>query len=131
MSYVFKVLSNPTVKINNVIVAPCPNSVTVVEGQGETTVEGISLGGGLTGVTVSENIETKVSKIKMEFPNTTENKELKRTWKSVDLNIGNTISITEDDFHIVVAGAVVKNDPEMKFSADGKIDVEFHGAPAN
>lgn len=124
-----KLLTNPTVKINNVTVTPKANSVSVVSGKGEKTVKGISSGAGFVDVAISEDIETQVGKIKMSFYTTADNIELLRGWQSIDLNIGNIISVTEDDFHSVMVGAIVINDPEMMIGVDESFEVEFHGRP--
>ena len=124
-----KILTNPTVKINNVTMTPKANSVTVTSGKGEKTVKGVSAGGGFSDVAVSEDIETRVGKIKMSFYTTKDNTELLRTWQAIDLNIGNVISVTEDDFHAVMVSAIVINDPELMMGVDESFEVEFHGRP--
>jgi hypothetical protein len=124
-----KLLSNPTVKINNVVVMPKANSVSIASGKGEKTVKGVSSGGGFVDVAVSEDVETKVGKIKMSFPTTQENIEILRSWQSIDISIGNVVSVTEDNFHAVMVGAIVINDPEMMIGVDESFEVEFHGRP--
>jgi len=125
----FKLLSNPTVMINNVTVTPKANSVSIVSGKGEKTVKGVSSGAGFVDTAVSEDIETQVGKIKMSFYTTSENIELLRAWQSMDINIGNVVSVTDEDFHAVLTGAVVTNDPEMMIGVDESFEVEFHGRP--
>jgi hypothetical protein len=125
----FKLLSNPTVMVNNVNVTPKANSVSIVSGKGEKTVKGVSSGAGFVDTAISEDIETQVGKIKMSFYATSENIELLRGWQSVDVNIGNVVSVTEDDFHAVLAGAIVINDPEIMIGVDESFEVEFHGRP--
>lgn len=124
-----KLLTNPTVMVNNVLVMPKANSVSVVSGKGEKTVKGISSGAGFTDVVVSEDVETKVGKIKMSFYTAEDEIELLRAWQSMDLNIGNTVSVTENDYHAVLTGGVVINDPEQMIGADESFEVEFHGRP--
>lgn len=125
----FKLLTNPTVMINNVNATPKANSVSIVSGKGEKTVKGVSSGAGFVDTAISEDIETQVGKIKMGFYATSENIELLRGWQSVDINIGNVVSVTEDDFHAVLTGAVVTNDPEIMIGVDESFEVEFHGRP--
>ena len=122
-------LFNPTVRINNIIVSPKPNSVSIVDGKGEKTVKAVSSGGGFSDIVVSGDVETRVGKIKMSFYFTDENYELLRTWKSVDDTVGSTITITEGDFHATMTGAVVINDPEKMIGVDEAFEVEFHGRP--
>ena len=124
-----KLLIYPTVKINNVTVTPKANSVSIASGTGEKTVKGVSSGGGFVDVAVSEDVETKIGKIKMSFYTTQENMELVRGWQSTDISIGNVISVTEDDFHAVLTGGVIINDPEMMIGVDESFEVEFHGRP--
>jgi hypothetical protein len=125
---IFKTLSNPTVRINNVNVLPKANSVTVKLGKGEKSVVGVSAGGLDSSQVVSENVETRCGEIKMSFHSTIENYENLRTWLSIDLNVGNTISVTEDDFHAVMTGGIIINDPEVPLGNEETFEVHFKGS---
>ena len=121
------ILTNPTVRINNVTVTPKPNSVSITPGFGEKSVKGVSSGGGFSDIVISEDVETRVGCIKMSFYSTGENYELYRAWKSAPNTVGNIISVTEDDFHAVMISAVVVNMMEFNIGNEESFEVEFKG----
>ena len=122
-------LSNATVRVNNVIVAAKANSVSVNDGKGTKSVKGISAGGEFSDVVVFEDVESRVGKIKFSLYTTAYNIELLRSWQSIDLAVGNTISVTDDDYHAVLSNGVVINDPDKMIGLDQSFEVEFHGRP--
>jgi len=124
-----KIFANPTVTVNNVPVVPKPNSTSIVEGKGEKTVKGVSAGAGFSDIVISEDISTKISKIKFSIPSNDVNYSLVRAWQAIDLNLGNVVTVHEDDYAAVMTGGIVINDPEKMFGVDEYFEVEFHGRP--
>jgi hypothetical protein len=124
------ILTNPTVRINNVTILPKANSVTITDGKGEKTVKGVSAGGGLTDIAVSADVETQIGKLKFSLYTTKGNIELLRAWQSIDLNLGNILTVSENDYNATISGGIVINDPEKMIGVDESFEVEFHGRPA-
>lgn len=120
------ILSNPTAKINNVIVMPKANSISVCLGMGEKKVIGISAGGGFSSIAVSTDVSTKIGKIKFSLYSTAENIALFRAWHAIDINLGNTVSLSDGEFHIIGIGCIVITDPDITFEPEGAFEVEFH-----
>jgi len=118
-------LYNPKVIINNKQIYFKPNSVTTVDGLGETSVEALSAGGGSITTAHSEDVSTKVSVVKAKLDNTTENAELIRGWKTL---IGaNFITVQEKDYRGVFFHMSLTTDPEKEFKNLPEVEVEFKG----
>ena len=123
-----RVLSDPTVLINNEVVAIVPNSLKFKLGRGESKVLPQSSGNGEIETVYSENVETKIGEVKLELRVTAKNIEVVEALK---LNKSyNGISITEDDFNLTYNNMAMMNDPEIPATSDGKIELHFEGDPA-
>ena len=125
-------VSDPTVMVNNVVVAVVPNSVTFTEGFGEQEVFATSTGGGNIEPVFSDNVETHFSMVKFEMRATVENIQLQRDWKA-NKN-ANLIQITgrtpEGDVTRTFTQAALTNDAEVGLGSDKTIALEFKTAPA-
>jgi hypothetical protein len=121
-------LYDPHILINDEQIVFKPNSVTVVSGLGEVKVEALSSGGGFVETVHTEDVSTKISKLKAMLSNTDENQEKIRTWKTL---VGqNKITISEGEFHSSLRQVSMINDPESQFKSESEIEIEFNGSPA-
>ena len=118
-------LFDPEININNRQIVFKPNSVTIVLGKGESKQEALSAGNGFVESAYSEDVSTKISKIKAMLESTTENIELFRGWKSA-LNIL-SITIHDRDFTGSFRNMAMVNDPEVQLKSEPEIEIEFHG----
>ena len=123
------VLSNPAIIVNNQAIGFKANSLSIKMGKGEKSVKGVSLGGGLSEIAVSDNIEDRVGMAKFSLYTSKENMDLFNIWKNVLNSSGNTIKITDEQngFTATLPRAVVTNDPDMNFGVDECFEVEFKG----
>lgn len=123
------VLSNLTLRVNNRTVGYKPNTLSFVTGRGEISTKGVSVGAGISDISVSENVETFVGKIKFELYTTAENEDLFKEWKEAAIAVGNVVKIFGTAFTGTMTSATVKNDPDMKTGVDESFEVEFEGKP--
>ena len=125
-------LSAPTVVVNNTVVAIEPNSCAYTEGFGEQSARTASAGGGSVETVYSNDVATNLSMVKFTLASTIPNIKLAREWKAngnenvVSLSAENT----DGDFNRSVSEAGVTNDFEVALSADGVLEIEFHGKAA-
>jgi len=123
-----RALSNPTVEINDEVIAIVANTFVFKGGKGEKTVRAASAGGNSIQPVITENAETKISMVKFEVYPTTVNVETQKTWQdSLD---GLSVRASEGDFAINFRNMVLVNDPEVSLTADGTIELEFQGPPS-
>lgn len=125
-------ISDPILLINDQPVLVEPNSVKATLGFGETKTSSCSRGGGNVVTVVSEDVTTKVGKLKFEMPNTVGNITAGKGWKQ---NTGSNFielsgSAGGKTFTAYIQTASVDNDPEFEFGVDGKTSIEMSGAPA-
>jgi len=85
------------------------------------------LGGGLSDVAISEDVENRVAVIKFTVYTTNDSIELFNQWKNVNINFGNDIKIFDRTFNATMRGGVVVNDPEIAFGVDKELEIEFNG----
>lgn len=107
------------------------NTIVLVEGQGESTTKGASRGGRTVMVT-SEDITTKVGMVKFEMPSSVASLNTTRDIKA--RGAGRVIRVSGIDpqgnrLGRTCAQAIMANDPEKAVQNEGKIPVEFAGAP--
>jgi hypothetical protein len=120
-----KVLSNPTVVINNTPVAIIPNSFKFNEGQGEQKIRVESAGGGALNQVLADDVEMKFGAFSFEMLNTEANIESARSWK-LNGNL-NTVSVSEGNFDRTFAGSAIVNNYDVSLAADGNIVLEWNG----
>lgn len=125
-------VSDPVLLINDQSVLVEPNSVKLVLGYGETKTSSCSRGGGNVVTVVSEDVTTKVGKIKFESPNTVDSIKAGKGWKGNPG--GNFVELSGSaggkNFTAYIQAVSVDNDPEFEFGVDGKTSYEMSGAPA-
>lgn len=120
-------LSDPTVMVNNEVIAVKPNSVKFTEGLGEQNIRAASAGGGQVVQVYSHNIESNFSRVMFEIHPSTENIELARQWKQNRNQ--NLIQIQgrtpEGDISRTFQQAALLSDYEVELGSDTDISLEF------
>lgn len=122
-----KTLSNPTVEVNDVILAIIPNSLSYKVGSGNKSVKPQSAGGNSIEIVVTEDAETKISMVKFKLRNTATNLQLVKDW---GILFSSTIKMYEDQISESFRDMVITNEPERSIGADGELEIEWEGAPA-
>ncbi|MCK5591363.1 MAG: hypothetical protein KAI72_05355 [Candidatus Pacebacteria bacterium] len=122
-----KLISDPQVRINNETFQVVPNSIKGTLGLGESIVKAQSAGGGNVQVVYSENVESKLGKVTLSVFVTQDKIESVKSLKG-NMNT-NYISITSSGFALTMRQATLINDPEINFSNEGEIELEFQGLP--
>lgn len=120
--------SNPSVVINNVPIAIMPDSFEFEEGSGVINVRAMAAGGGSVQSVHTEDLKTKIGKVKFDLAVTLTNRQIIGTWKD---NIGANVVIAIDNLGNQVIGnnMSLTIEPNYKASADGKVSIEFAGDP--
>jgi hypothetical protein len=119
----------PSVMINGEVIPLVPNSFSLVEGLGTSKLSPQSLGGGQVTYAYSQDLTTAKGGIKFKIYPTLENIEIVRTAKSNKFS--NLIQyVDQNGLAGSMSGAIVSNDPEYSFSADGEVEVIIEGNKA-
>lgn len=125
-------LTNASVEVNDEVVTIENGSLVIVEGQGEVSVRTASNGGNPV-VVPSEDLSTKVGKVKFEVPTSVSAANFFKDVKARPIGT-NTVRVSGVDpagnrlGRTLALGSMV-NDPEKAIQTDGKFPVEFEGAP--
>lgn len=125
------ILVDAAVEVDDETVTVEGNTLVIVEGQGESTVKGAT-NGGTTVAVVSQDVTTKVGKIKFEMPASIKSNNIARDFKA--LGPGRVVRVSGIDdagnrYGRTLTQGTMVNDPEKAIQNEGKIPVEFHGAP--
>ena len=122
-------LSNPTVEINDQVIAIIPNTLSYKRGAGDVNVRAQSAGGDSVQAVITENAETKIGMVKFSLAVTDANQEYVRTWQENKFNGGNTVRISSRVMNTPLSftNMNVTSDPEFSIGADGTVEVEFLG----
>ncbi len=126
------ILNDPQVTLNDELLTIVGNSVSFTTGDGERSVKAAGTGGGKGVLTISENVETKISTAKFSVFTTVGNADtIEQAVKRLNNNVlviagtdpfGNSLRKT-------FTNAVIMNNPEFNLQADGQIDVEISSDP--
>jgi hypothetical protein len=125
MAEQYEQISDPSVVVNDITVNVVPNSVSYKSGKGEKSVKVQSAGNGLVSVVNSTNVETKKGMVKFSVYSTEQAIALKELWQSN--GGGNVIEL--GSVNLTMSQGTMVNDPEITLSDDGKVELEFQGAP--
>jgi len=125
MAEQYEQISDPSVVVNDITVNVVPNSVSYKSGNGEQSVKVQSAGNGLVSVVTSTNVETKKGMVKFSVYSTEQAIALKELWQSN--GGGNVIEL--GSVNLTMSQGTMVNDPEITLSDDGKVELEFQGAP--
>lgn len=125
-------LSDPTITVNDDVVAIVPGSFNITEGLGEQKVLSQSVGGGKRVQVYSDNPAEAFSKVTFELMTTVANVALARAWKKNANNnvIGASESTTDGNFQRTFTQAALINDYDISFEPEGKIPLEFNANEA-
>jgi len=114
------------------LLAVVGNSVSYTAGEGERSLKAAGTGRGKGILTISENIETKISTAKFSVFSTINNIDaIEQAIKRFNNNVlvfsgtdrfGNSLRKT-------FTNSVVMNDPEFNLQQDGQIDIEISSDP--
>lgn len=107
------------------------NTLMFVEGQGDTSLRAASRGGRIVMV-ASDDITTRVGKIKFEMPASVASINIARDIKA--RGVGRVLRISGTDSQgnrlgRTMTQAAMTNDPEKGIQNEGKLVLEFSGAP--
>ena len=126
------ILNDPQVTLNDELLAIVGNSVSFTTGDGERSIKAAGTGGGKAVLTISENIETKISTAKFSVFTTVRNADtVDQAIKRLNNNVlviagtdpfGNSLRKT-------FTNATITNNPEFNLQADGQIDIEMSSDP--
>lgn len=122
-----RTLSNPTVKVNDVVIAIIPNSLSYKPGVGDRKVMTQSAGGNAIETVVSEDATTKKSMVKFKLYNTEANLQRTKDWNDLD---SSTIRLSEGNIAESFRDMVITTEPERSIGAEGELEIEWEGAPS-
>lgn len=120
-------LSNPTIEVNDQVIAIIANSCSYKKGYGDRSIKSQSAGGNAIETVVTIDASTKKSMVKFKLLPTKENFELSDAWTT---NIsGNTIRLSEGSLTESFRGMIVTSEPEKTVGVDGELELVFEGSP--
>ena len=126
------ILNDPQVTLNDELLTIVANSVSYTTGDGERSVKAAGTGGGKGVLTISENVETKISTAKFSVFTTVENADIVES--AIKRLNGNVLVIAGTDpfgnsLRKTFTNAVIMNNPEFTLQTDGQVDVEISSDP--
>ncbi|MCP4552343.1 MAG: hypothetical protein GY834_09945 [Bacteroidetes bacterium] len=122
-------MSNPTVEVNDIVIAILPNSLSYRLGKGNKNVRSQSSGGEAIDVIITEDATTKVSMCKFSLITTIENTDAFNSW--VTKSDYNTITLSQGSYNVAFSKMAVITEPDTVTGADGVIEIEFQGKPVS
>ena len=128
MANILRKLYNPTLIIDNLVVAYIPNSLRYTEGLGEQKLRVQTSGGGSVQTVFSEDITKKLSSVKFKIEPTADNLEFIRAVKA-NFN-GHVVTLSDENFTRTITGAILVNDYEVGLGMDEEVELEFMGNAA-
>ena len=125
------ILVDASVEVDDEVITLEGNTLVIVEGQGEVMTKAATRGGRAVMVH-SADITTRVGMIKFEMPASVASMNLARDFKA--LGPGRVVRVSGSDgqgnrLGRVMTQGVMSNDPEKAVQNEGKIPIEFSGAP--
>ena len=125
------ILVNASVEVDDEAITLEGNTLVLVEGQGTTTTKAASKGGRVVAVH-SEDITSKVGMIKFEMPSSIASMNLARDIKA--RGPGRVVRVYGTDasgqrLGRTLSQGVMSKDPEKAVQNEGKLPIEFAGAP--
>ncbi len=127
------IISDPQVTVNDDLWLVKANNFTVIKGEGENSVTGLSSGGAQNAISISQNTETKFSQIKFEVPSDTTHITkvgiAKQRFNANTVQVSGRDRKTGEQIVFVMSNAVITNNPEINLVQDGSISIEWAGDP--
>jgi len=126
MSY--KTMANPTVEVNNDVIAIVPGSLSFNSGYGENKVKVASAGGNSKELYISQDVETQLGVVTFKLISAKHNIDKIDEWVKLtsELN-GNTINLSNADFTRAFTEMAVVNNPEVGSGTDAEVEIKFEG----
>ena len=126
------ILVDASIEVDDEAITIEGNTIAYTEGQGESTVKAATKAG-RTVIVISEDITTKVGMIKFEMPATVQSANTSRDFKAtpagrITVRMSGTDAAGNRLGRTLTQGTMV-TDPEKAIQNEGKIAVEFRGAP--
>lgn len=123
----FKTMANPTVEVNNDVVAIVPGSLIFNPGSGENKVSVASAGGRSKEIYIAQDVTTQLGMVTFKLITSEGNVDSITKWLNLsDLN-GNTITLVDGGFTQEFSEMFVVNNPELTTGPDGEVEVKFEG----
>lgn len=125
------ILVDASIEVDDEAITVEGNTIVIVEGNGESTAKAASRGGRVV-VVISEDITTKIGMVKFEMPASVASMNLSRDFKA--RGAGRVVRVSGTDaagnrLGRTLTQGIMTNDPEKAIQNEGKIPVEFSGAP--
>lgn len=125
------ILVNASVEVDDEAITVEGNTIVIVEGLGETSTRAASRGGRPV-IVHSEDITTQIGKIKFEMPASVASMNLARDFRVA--GAGRVVRVSGTDAQgnrlgRTLTQGIMTNDPEKAIQNEGKVPVEFSGAP--
>jgi hypothetical protein len=124
MSY--KTMANPTVEVNNDVIAIVPGSLVFNIGYGETKNR-IAAAGGSKEFYTSQDVTTQVGTVTFKLITAKKNVDLITDWVEKTKSNGNTITLADTNYTEEFSEMIVVNSPEISTGPDGEVEVKFEG----
>jgi len=118
-------LANPTVEVNDVVIAIRPNSLKYKKGKGDRNARAQSAGGDSVDIVVTEDADTKKSMCGFTLILTKSADDLIDAWiANFDQN---TVRLSEGDFVLSFRQMTILSEPERAPGSDGEVEITFEG----
>lgn len=125
------ILVDASVEVDDEPVTVEGNTIVLIEGQGTSTAKAASRGGRPV-IVISEDISEKIGQIKFEMPGSVNSINTSRDFKA--RGAGRVVRVSGTDaagnrLGRTLTQGIMTNDPEKAIQNEGKIPIEFMGAP--
>lgn len=125
------ILVDASIEVDDEPVTIEANTIVIVEGQGTSTTKAASRGGRPV-IVISEDISGKIGQIKFEMPASVNSMNVSRDFKA--RGAGRVVRASGTDpagnrLGRTLTQGIMTNDPEKAIQNEGKIPIEFMGAP--
>lgn len=122
-------LTDAYVRVNSELVGVVPGSIRYTPGFGDRRILAQAEGGGRVSQLMATDQSTAFAKVNFSLYVTVENEKRVRAWQANRNRNTIEISVTDDEGNKLARAftqAAVMGEPEVRFSVDGQIDVEWN-----
>jgi len=123
----FKTMANPTVEVNNDVIAIVPGSLAFDPGWGETKVRTASAGGDSKEFYTSDDAATQIGMVQFKLITAKNNVDLIKEWIGLRKLNGSTITLSDAEYTESFSEMFISNKPEISTGPDGETEVKFEG----
>ena len=123
------ILSNAVLQINGETIGYMPNTLSIIDGDGETKNVAVTSGGN-SDVVFSIDASTKMGNVKFDLPVTAENSRRIKEWKNnrQDNSVQVSNDVGSEAFNKTFSKAVLITNPELALQDEGAVSLEFSTA---